>query len=229
MIPWPTLPPAPTNRRNREKRFRCRRLQTIISLEAAYKCRQACLDKKIGRYKRRKEQEENRNSGSLAAPPTDINNQGAQMEKSQILQVKLPVAPQIERAGDEGQCDGDPNGKWFKPGDPRPPKEVESENSRARRAPFRVTFQDQNGDDGDDLGNGLVFAIAFRGEDDIFGGRQQPQPGDGEFARNNDHNHPGRNPAKPDKGDERRADQYLVREGVHENAEVGNEVVAAGD
>ena len=74
-----------------------------------------------------------------------------------------------------------------------------------------------------------MFAVAFGGEDDILRGGQQAQAGDGQFARDDDDRHPGREPFEFHKSDERGANHDLVRERVHENAEVGDEIAPARD
>ena len=46
----------------------------------------------------------------------------------------------------------------------------------AQSAPFFVTVEHEDGDDGNDLRNGFVLAITFRRQDDIFGSSEQTQP-----------------------------------------------------
>src|ERR1700722_17543529 len=81
---------------------------------------------------------------------------------SQVLQVKLPVAPEIQRSGNDGQRHRRPDGQWFKPFNPRFPKKVEAKNRRAQAVPVQVTVENENRDDRHDLRNGLVLAITLR-------------------------------------------------------------------
>src|SRR4051812_12735782 len=110
-------------------------------------------------------------------------------------------------------------------------KKVPAENGVADGAPLILVNDafDEDGDDGDDLGNGFVFAVTFGGEDYVFRGGEQAEAGDGQFARYHDDSHPGGEPAEFHESDEGGADHDFVREGVHEDAEIGDEVAAPGD
>ena len=98
-----------------------------------------------------------------------------------------------------------------------------AEDPFAEACPLMVTDENESGDDGDDLGDGLVFAEAFGGEDDVAGSGQEAEAGDGEFAGNDDHDHPGLDAADFDEGDEGGAGEDLVGERIHEDPEIGDE------
>src|SRR5262245_18157852 len=104
-----------------------------------------------------------------------------------------------------------------------------AENGLTDSAPLLVAVEDENGNDGDDLGDSFVLAVAYGGQHDVCGGSEQAQAGDGEFARDDDDDHPGSNPIQLDKRDEGRANHDFVRQRVHQDAEVCDEFPATGD
>src|SRR5947207_13526230 len=94
-------------------------------------------------------------------------------------------------------------------------------------APLFVTMKYEDGDDGYDLRNGLVLAVTFRREDDVFRCGQQAQTGNCQFAGDDNDDHPGGDPIETNKRDKSRANHDLVGERVHQNTEVSDELLAA--
>ena len=92
-----------------------------------------------------------------------------------------------------------------------------------------------------------MFAVALGREHDAAGRREQPQPGDGQFARDDDDDHPcldlraqriraerkdhgqifGPDDVALHQRDEGRAGEDFVGQRIHERAEVGDEIAVA--
>lgn len=113
--------------------------------------------------------------------------------------------------------------------DPWAPSDHPAEDSHPRTSPLGIAEENENGDDGNDLGDGLVLAIALGCQHQIFGRRQKPQARDRELTSNDNHHHPSLHLAQFHKGDERGASQDLVRQRIHENTKVGDQVLFPGD
>ncbi len=68
-----------------------------------------------------------------------------------------------------------------------------------------------------------------RADDDALLGREGAEAGDRELAGDDHHRDPGGEPVQVDEADQRCDDEQLVGERIHELAEVGDLVAAAGD
>ena len=91
---------------------------------------------------------------------------------SAVVEEDFPVFPEIINTGCGGQCDGCPLGNLRHP--PRP--SVSGDLKREQlpdNTPVTVAVRNQQCDDGDNLGDGLVFALFFGGQDDVFNGGQK--------------------------------------------------------
>ena len=101
-------------------------------------------------------------------------------------------------------------------------------NQEGRHEPGDVLEQ-QNGDDGHHLGNGFQLAPVVGGDDPALFHRQQADGRDGEFP-DHDQQHADREGQiqlhQTDQGGDH---QDLVRQGVHQLAEIGDQVVPPGD
>ena len=144
-------------------------------------------------------------------------------EPSHIADVEVAVFPEVDGAGDDGQEDRQPDRNGDEVSSPA------AEYNLAHLAPCGIDHPYQDGDDGDDLRDSLVFAEAFGGQDTVPGGGQQTQSGDGEFSGNNDRAHPGGNAPQFDKNDEGTAGEYLISQRIQQDAKVGDQLVPAGD
>ena len=85
---------------------------------------------------------------------------------------------------------------------------------------FDQAKADERDEDGDDLRNGLMFAHAFRGQDDVFVRGDGAQAGDEKFAGDDDHHHPHRRDVQANQADERAGDEHLVGERIEQLAQV---------
>ena len=74
-----------------------------------------------------------------------------------------------------------------------------------------------------------MFADAFCGEDDALGGCELAEARDQKFAADDGGGDPGGNRVHRDEAAEGRCHENLVRKGVHQLSEVGDELVAAGE
>jgi len=88
---------------------------------------------------------------------------------------------------------------------------------------------DEDEEQGDDLGDGLVFAESGGRDHDAFFGGDGAQPGDGDLAADDQDHHPSGQAAEFYEHDHGRGDEQLVGEGVEEFPQVGDQAHAAGD
>lgn len=84
-------------------------------------------------------------------------------------------------------------------------------------------------DDGEHLPGGLVFADFFGREDNIFGVGEETESRDEKFAGDDDNDDPRGDGTERDEEDEGCGGENFIGEGIHEFAEVGDEVLTTSD
>lgn len=90
-------------------------------------------------------------------------------------------------------------------------------------------LQEQDGDDGDHLGDGFGLAPIVGGDDPALLHRQEADGGDGELPEHDEDDAHRGGQVQPDQADEGGHHQYFIGQGVHELAKVGDKMVPAGD
>ena len=132
----------------------------------------------------------------------------------------VPVAQDIVDAGEHGQRQRDPHHDASQRRQRRPAQQ----GGRAAEA----QAEDAHGH-GDHLRDRLVLAQRPRRDDDAPGGGYHAEAADDEFPGDEHHAHPGIHAVLRGEEHHGRGNQQLVRHGVHQLAEIGDEVAAAGD